>query len=397
MTRHCSCWMAFLLLNAASSMAADWPAWRGPEGDSIARSEHWRPEALGASPRILWESQVGKGYSAVTVVKGRLYTAGNDAEQDTIFCLNAETGARLWQYSYPCPAQSYPGPRATPVVDDGAVYMLSRTGLLISLNAETGAPNWQVNAAQETGAKAPTWAFASSVCIQGNLALVNIGEHGAAFAKASGRLVWKSAPKTSGYATPVVVKHNGRECALIFGAKAVYGVAPDTGQLLWSYPWETKHDVNAADPILAGDQLFITSGYNKGCALIDISAMPPRLVWQNNGIQGHFSTPVLHDGFLYGIDGNAGRGSLKCLNLATGEEKWQANTGFGSLLAANGKLIVLNETGSIIVLEATPEAARELTRTPSVLSRTCWTMPVLSNGLLYCRNDKGHLVCIDAR
>ena len=216
--------------------------------------------------------------------------------------------------------------------------------------------------------------------------------------KATGKKVWGGDPGVCGYASPVPFKQGGKTAIAIFAQKELLALSPATGQVLWSFPWQTAHDVNAADPLRVGNNhLFISSGYGRGCAMLDLTGNTPKLAWENKNISNHFSSSIATDGFVYGIDGNAGRGQLKCLDATDGTVKWAHNTGFASILAANRKLIILNESGQLMIAELAPDAYRELYSAQTPLTKTCWTMPVLANGLLYCRNDKGTLVCIDLR
>ena len=171
-----------------------------------------------------------------------------------------------------------------------------------------------------------------------------------------------------------------------------------TGKPLWSLRWLTRYGVNAADPVLSGDQVFLSSGYNKGCTLLQLGDGAPKEIWRNKNMRNQFNSSVLLDGFLYGIDGDTtGTATLRCVELKTGKVRWsQEGVGSGSLMAADGKLIVLSERGELMVGPASPKGF-----TPSaqakVLDGKCWTVPVLANGRIYCRNAAGDLVCVDVR
>lgn len=400
--RHVSSWATRLLLLGAlvcGTATADWPRWRGPKGSGISTEKDWSPKALLPAPTVAWKTNVGAGYAAVSVKDKLLYTLGNVDGKDTVVCLKADTGEPVWKHEYACAPGSYPGPRATPLVDDGLVYTLSREGHLFCLDAKTGAVKWQKNLVSDLQATNIGWGFSGSPCLDGKLLLINAGIRGIALDKATGDVVWSTAPGAGGYATPIPYQTDGgKRCAVVFGQKKVYGVDLKDGAELWSSGWETSYDVNAADPIVAGNRVFITSGYGKGCALLEVGAAKgARLEWQNQALRSHFSSAVLLDGHLYGIDGNAGKGDLVCLEFKTGAEKWRKSTGFGSLVVADGKLIVLTENGGLLIADASPADYRELAAAKGVLGKTCWTMPVLCDGRLYCRNEKGDLVCLDLR
>ena len=386
----------FLSVSVAGTFG-DWPQWRGPDRNGISEESGWDPAALVEDPRILWRTNVGLGYSGVAVKADRLYTMGNVRGQDSVVCLDARTGREIWSYSYPARSMQYPGPRATPTIDGDAVYTLSSDGQLFCLTADRGRVRWQKNIVAEFGARLPNWGFAGSVVVEGDLLLVNAGVAGMALDKRNGKLAWTGGAGIGGYATPVLYTQNGNRYAAIFARKAIYGVEVQTGRQAWSYPWVTGNDVNAADPLVFEDRVFISSDYGAGSALLDISERQPRLLWRNGSMNSHFSSFVLIDGYIYGNDGFAGRrsGVFRCLDGATGQEMWSESLGFGSLIAADGKLILLTEQGDLHIAWASPSAYREISRARSMLSSSCWTPPVLCDGRIYLRNHRGELVCLD--
>ncbi len=378
----------------ASTAGADWPRWRGPDADGISRDTRWNPAALAAA-KPLWKVNVGKGYSSVTVKGQRLFTMGFQDGQDTVHCLDARTGAGIWKRSYACGSVDHPGPRATPTLDNGLVYTISCQGHILCLKEADGSIAWQKNALADFEARNVKWGFSGSAFVEDRLVFFNAGPGGLALDKKTGAKVWSSGPGVGGYSTPVAYTLGGKRRLALFVEKAACGVDLQTGERLWSHPWTTSYDVNAADPIVADSEVFITSGYRRGCALLDLSGAAPRVVYENKTLQSHFSSPVLIGGHLYGIDGNTGKGDLVCLEFKTGAEKWRKNLGFGSLMAVGDKLLVLNEGGRLFVADASPAGYREVAAGPSGIGATCWTVPVFCRGLVYCRNDKGDLAALD--
>lgn len=383
---------AALLATLAVSLASDWPQWRGAGYDGISKETTWAAAAVGAR-KVAWEAQVGAGYSAVAVVGGKVYTAGNfNKDTDAVCCLDAATGKPLWRHEYPEPLapKFYSGGcSATPTVAAGKVYFASKSGKIFCLNADTGKVIWN----KEFGRKVPTWGFSSSALIHGNAVIFNAGKSGMAYAKDTGEVLWSSADDVCGYATPVPFEHNGKTCLALFAKDTLTAVAPEDGKVLWSYPWQTQHDINAADPVISGNQAFITSGYGRGCSVVDFSGPEPKKVWENKNMRSHMSGPVLIGGFLYGFDDNR----LTCLDWKTGEAKWdEKSPKKGALMAAGDRLIILGESGRLAIAEATPTAYKELAAAQLVDGR-CWTMPILADGRIYARNSDGHLVCLDVR
>lgn len=380
-----------ILCGILATTAADWPQWRGPRRDGIARETGWHWPAVG--PRRLWSAQVGEGFSSVAVSRGRLYTMGNRNGQDVVSCLNAGIGRVIWTHRYPCPTGDYGGPRATPTVDGGRVYTLSREGQAFCLDAVTGKVVWAKDLRRETGAETPRWGFASSPLVVGNLIVYNLGAAGAAVDRGTGRVAWRSSSATAGYASPVAVTVGGRPCIAIFAASGLVGVAPTTGRILWEHRWQTPNDVNAADPVFWGDTVFISSNYNVGGALVRLARGRSQVLWQNRTMRNHFNSCVLVNGHLYGNDEN----TLKCVDARTGAERWRRRgMGKGGLIASGGRLLVMTERGDLLLVQATPGRYTELGQA-NVVSGTCWTSPVLANGLLYGRSQEGSLVCVDLR
>jgi outer membrane protein assembly factor BamB len=385
------------LCAAVSAAFGDWPQWRGPERNGISTETNWDPAALTRGPRILWRTNVGLGYSGVAVKGDRLYTMGSERGRDSVICMDTRTGREIWSYSYPARSMQYPGPRATPTIDGNFLYTMSSDGQLFCLSADRGAVRWSRNIVEDFGARPPNWGFAGSVVVEEDLLLLNAGPSGLALDKRNGKLAWASGAGTGGYATAVLYTQNGMRYAAIFGRRAIYGVEARTGKEAWSYPWVTGNDVNAADPLVFDDRVFISSDYGSGSALLDISGRQPKLLWRNGNMNSHFSSFVLIDGHIYGNDGFAGRrnGVFRCLDAETGREMWSQSLGFGSLIAADGKLILLTEQGDLHIALATPSGYREIARARSILSSSCWTPPVLCDGSIYLRNHRGELVCLD--
>ncbi len=385
-------------LSSLEARAADWPRYRGPNLDGISTETGWSVDWPATGPKQLWKTNVGIGFSSISVADSRAYTMGNRDNQDTVYCFDAASGQVLWKHSYPSkldPKYYDGGPSATPTIDAGRVYTLSKEGQVFCLEAADGKVVWSVNLAKELDAKVPTWGFSSSPVILGNTVFVNVGTRGTALDKATGNVLWTTGKEAAGYSSFVPFTIGGTRGLALFTAQSVAAVDPETGKELWSFPWKTSYDVNAADPIVAGDHVLISSGYNHGAALLKIVDGKPVRVWENKRMRNQHNNSVLIDGALYGIDGDDSKAELKCLDFKTGEVKWtEKGLGKGALMAADGKLIILAEKGELVIAAADPTAFKPLARW-QVLGGRCWTMPVLSHGRIYCRNAAGDLVCVD--
>ena len=379
------------------SHAADWPHYRGLNYDGISREKNLKIEKLDK----LWEAKVNTGFSGITVANGFAYTMGNKGGKDIVYCLNANTGKIVWKYTYACkldPNLYEGGPNATPTIDDGKVYTLSREGHMYCIDAETGKASWGRFAQEDFNAKPPQWGFSGSPTVMGDIVLYNVGSTGLALDKNTGKQIWNSGGENAGYATPIPYTLYDHTWVALFTADRLVGVNPKNGEELWEYEWLTSYKVNAAVPIFFNNFVFISSGYNTGCTLIDISKAEPKEVWMNKKIRNQFSSSVLWRGNIYGVDGNVNRRNrLVCLELASGLTKWRSKSlGFGSLILADGNLIVLNEEGYLIFIEARSDKYNELNRR-RILTGKCWTVPTVSNGKIYARNAEGMLVCLDMK
>jgi outer membrane protein assembly factor BamB len=378
--------------------AEDWPRWRGPSANGISVETGWNPDALVKGPEKLWEMNVGVGHSSFAIRGKYLYTMGNINSSDIVYCLDAESGEEYWRFTYKCDPGNYAGPRATPTLDGNFLYVLSRKGHLHCLDASTGKVIWKKQIEDDFGAESPTWGFASSPYIVDEMLVLNACKNGLVLNKKTGQKIWASDPGVSGYASPSIITFQGIKYGLFFGTNKIYGIELESGKEQWSYPWETELDVNATDPLVIKNQIFITSGYKTGCALLDISSNTPKMVWKNKNMNSQFGGGIYYNGFIYGSDGQVGkrRSKITCIDVTTGEKIWSEKIGFNSLILADKKLIILNEKGKLIIADASNKGYKELS-TAQVLPKDirCWTAPVLANGKIYCRNTTGDIVCVN--
>lgn len=382
-----------IIIPFASIKAEDWPVWRGAERNGISK-EKFNPEKIS---NIAWKKDLGVGYSSFVVQKNKVYTMGNkDKNNDIVYCLDADTGKEIWTFKYKCKAGGgYAGPRSTPVLANGMLYTLSKSGQVHCLNAETGEKIWEQNVLS-LGAKNIKWQLSCSVVVVDGTALINAGKRGIALDAETGKKKWASSGK-GGYAAAVVFNNN--KYVAFFSEKTLEIVDFKSGRPISSFPWVTSYDVNAADPIVDGNNIFITSGYKRGGALLKFNGSKLAKVWENKALCSHFSSPVLLNGNLYGVNGNAGKGKLVCVSMKDGSTKWQADSiKFGSLMIADDKIIYLDEKGTMTICAASPDGFKKLA-SARILSGAgkCWTMPVLANGKIYCRGSNGKMVCINVK
>ncbi|KAA0134803.1 PQQ-binding-like beta-propeller repeat protein [Gimesia chilikensis] len=386
----------------ATPQVGFWPHWLGPNYDGISPETNWRSDWSKEPPNVSWRKNVGIGYSSISAANGRIYTMGHKEGNETVYCLNADTGEVIWQQSYPAELidnLNAGGPGATPTIDGAFLYTNSRDGRLICFEIETGKKVWEKILPKAYDMEIPEWGFTCSPLIRGNRLYVEAGRL-VALEKQTGKEIWKSKAYMPGYGTPAAFENEGNRYLAILNNDCLSIAREDDGKEVASFAWPSPFDTNSTTPIIAGKTIFISSGYGKGCALLDFENETLKSRYTNRDLKNHFNNSVLYQGHLYGMDGNSNLGRivrLTCMDHQTGKVKWrEAGFGCGSLLIAAGKLIILSDKGMLVTAEATPEAFKEISRF-KVLDHQCWTVPVLSDGRLYCRDSAGNLACVDLR
>lgn len=391
--------LAIVQLLAAGSRADDWPNWNGSFHDGISRetgfADTWPEGGLPAE----WTRQIGTGFSSMSVVGNRLFAMGHKDGEETVWCLSPSSGDVLWTHTYPSqliPNLHEGGPCSTPTVDNDRVYTLGKEGQLFCLNVADGKVRWEVDLQKELEVKLPEWGFSSSALILGNQLILEAGRV-VSFDKMSGTILWKTDVHDAGYGSAVPFEYKGKTLLATLDCDGLRVVDSSDGGQIAFVEWKSPYRTNATTPIVLNDTIFISTGYNVGCGLFRLEDQTLTPVYQNTSMRNHFNNSILLNGWLYGFDGNSHNSrnaTLSCINFETGEPAWtQRELGCGSLLIADGKLLVLSEKGELVMAKASPEAFTELARSPFLEGR-CWTVPVLANGRLYGRNADGKLVCV---
>ena len=307
---------------------------------------------------------------------------------------DVRTGRELWTNSWSAFFQEFmggDGPRATPTWADGRVYALGAEGEFRALDDATGRVLWRKNILEDNGAKNLQWGMAASPLVVGDTVVVlpggSNGRSVVAYNRHSGERAWSALDDRQAYVAPMLATLSGVRQLLVFSASRLMGLTPDRGEVLWQYPWHTQYDINAAQPLVVGNnRVFLSSGYDTGAAVIEVAARDSRFtvreVWRNNRMKNRFAASVLHDGFIYGFDESI----FACMDVATGELKWKGGRyGYGQVLLANGHLIILTEEGELVLVRATPERHEELVRFPVVDGKT-WNPPAIADGYLLVRS-----------
>ena len=394
------------------SSFADWPSYRGPTHDG--RSTETVSVWPSAGPKVVWKTPMATGFSSITVAKGRAFTLVRrdfeGAAKETCLALNANTGQELW--ATPLGVAKYDGggdsgekdngggdgPRSTPTVDGDLVYILDSRLNLACLDVKTGATKWAKDLLKEHGGQGIYWQNSASPVIEGNALFVCAGganQSLLAFNKKDGSLLWKGESDKPTHATPTLSTIHGVRQVVFFTQAGLVSAEAKTGKILWRHPYRFSTST-AASPIVGGDIVYCSAGYGVGAGAAKIikngETWTATEIWRTTGnaLANHWSTPVLKDGYLYGMFQfkEYGTGAMKCVEIATGKEIWsKPNFGPGNVILVGNKIIVLSDRGQVVLVEASPAAYNELARTQAVAGK-CWSAPSLSGGRLYVRSTK---------
>ena len=401
-----------------TASATEWPQWRGPNRDGVSSEvgllKEWGPNG----PKMLWKVSLGEGFSGISVSQGRVYTMFSTGNDEFVVCLNATDGQEIWRFrsddNYH-EGQGGNGPRATPTIDGNLLFTISAHGKLYALKAGNGEKVWSHDLQRKFGSKMPRWGFSTSPLVDGELLLVEVGGKGeksiVAFNKNSGDVVWSTHKDKLGYSSPIAITVQGVRQIICFTGTKLVSVSPTDGTIYWKYTWKTGYDVNAATPVfIPPDKIFISSGYDKGAAVLQMRVFVShdddraaveqirenrgkvriKEIWKNRKMKNQFASSVLYDNYLYGFDNSI----LKCIEADTGEEQWKTRGfGKGTVILADGHLIILSDRGKLGLAEATPAGYIEKA-SAKVLNGLCWTAPTLADGRLYLRNEE-EMVCLD--
>lgn len=379
-----------------------WSQWRGPNRDGIS-SEKINKQWPEAGPTVLWKNEIGSGFSGMSIVDEKIYTMYEDGESQYAVSMNAADGKEIWKVAldktYP-ERQGGDGPRTTPIVRNGRVYTMTAFGKLFALNQKDGSTIWSHDLQKEYGAQMPIWGFSGTPILEDGLIMTDVGGKSGhsvmAFNAEDGAVVWKSETDQPGYSSPITVTVDGVKQVLFFTGTKLISVNPKTGKKYWDYKWTTDWFVNSATPILLpGGRVFISSNYGTGAAVLqmevngnNVTATP---VWQNRVMKNHMASCVYQDGYLYGFDD----ATLKCIDAETGKEMWKKRGfGKGTVVLADGHLIVLADNGQLVLAKANPGEYTQVADAGKVVKGRCWTVPTLVDGKLYVRSLK-EAACLD--
>jgi outer membrane protein assembly factor BamB len=401
--------LSLVFLFVQASPADDWPQWRGPRRDGISRETGLAPSWPDGGPPRLWSrTGLGEGFSTPSVVGNRLLTMGNRGDQELVIALDvAAAGKELWA-AVVGPVRhrgaGYAGPRSTPTVDGDRVYALGLNGDLVCLDLATGRLLWKKDLVADFGGIAPTWGYSESVLIDGDRLLCTPGSETSAIValnKITGDTIWKSPlGAEAAYASIVVAEVADVRQYVQFLSAGVLGVAAADGKPLWQFNSPANETANISTPVVAGSLVFAASGYGTGGGAVrleprgDTFSADERFF--TSDMKNHHGGMIVVDGYLYG---SSDPGILTCIELATGETKWQERKPKkGSLVYVDGRLITRSEQGKVCLVEVSPQGAQIVGEfeEPDRSEKPAWPHPVVANGRLYLR-DQDALRCYDVR
>jgi outer membrane protein assembly factor BamB len=420
---------------ATARPGSDWPAFLGPTGNGISPEKGilnpWPKEGL----RVVWHKKLGSGYGAPAISNGRLFVFDRHGNRARLNCWKSATGEPIWQFEYPTDysdAFGYnDGPRCCPVVDGDRVYIHGAEGLLHCLRASDGKLLWKVDTFAEFHVWQNFFGVAGVPVVEGDLLIVMIGGSPkgvrpdsfadikgdgsgvVAFDKLTGRVKYRITDELASYSSPVLATIHGRRWCFVLARGGLIGFEPATGKVDFHFPWRCPdlESVNAANPVVVNDLVFISETYGPGSALLKVRPGGYQVVWSDadkktrrKSMLCHWNTPVYRDGYLYGCSGrHTYHAELRCIELATGKVMWsEPRLTRTTLLMVDGHFVCLSEDGMLRLLKVNPKEYEEVSRlevrapgaAEPLLGYPCWAAPVLSHGLLYIRSEE-RLVCLE--
>lgn len=378
---------------ASASLTNRYPQFLGPNRDGTLSGPVLARDWQQSPPKELWRHAVGSAWSAFAVEGPRAVTQEQRGAEELVVCYDALIGAQLWSHadtSRYATVIAGEGPRATPTIFSNRVFTLGGAGVLNCLDLATGKKIWSHDTLAEHKAKLPEWGVASSPLVTERAVVVAVGGNNrslVAYARETGAVLWKAGHDEAHWSSPVRVTLAGMPQILIF-SENVSGHDERTGAVLWQHPWRNPFPHVSVPLVLTGDRVLVSQGYAAGSELIQIThetnKWRTKTLWKSIRMKSKFGTLLHLDGFVYGLDD----GALACIDAATGELKWKGDRyGHGQMMLVGKLILLMAESGDIVLLEPNPAEQRELARHKVFTAKT-WNPPALAGDLLFVRNDR---------
>jgi outer membrane protein assembly factor BamB len=386
--------------SAAYDPESPWPQYLGPDRNNISRETGLADAWPESGPKVVWTAEnLGVGYSSLSVAKGRIFTIGSIGEDEFVIALELDSGKELWKTRIGSTRKDGmgDGPRGTPTVDGDFVYSLGANGDLACCEVSGGQLAWTVNILKEFKGNNIGWGISESVFVDGDMVICTPGGSEATLAalnKSTGKTIWKSvAPggSSAGYASVVPIEVGGVRQYVQFVHKGTMGIRARDGKPMWANDRSHNGTANCSSAVFADNMLFTSSGYGTGGAMLKLSSKggetKAEFGYFTKDMESHHGGMVLADGCIYG---SSDPGILRCLDLKTGDKKWEnRSVGKGAITAVDGKLILRAETGPVALVKLSSDKYEELGRfEPSEKSgRQAWAYPVVAKGKLFLRDQ----------
>ncbi len=419
----------------AATGGVDWPRFLGPTGNSKSPERGIVTDWGECGPPVVWHRKLGTGYAIGSVAAGRFFQFDRYGDQARLTCLDSRTGKFLWKFEYPTDYVDLlgynNGPRCSPVIDDGLVYIFGAEGMLHCVDTRNGRLVWKVDTAEKFGVVQNFFGVGSTPVVDGDRLIAIVGgsppeSHRAgrfdlgrvvgngtgivAFDKRTGEVKYTITDELAGYATPQLATIGGRRWCFALARGGLLGFDPVSGKVDFHYPWRSRlrDSANASTPVVVGSDVFISEAYGPGSSLLRVKPGGYEIRWRDppgrrKAMQTHWNTAIHHKGYLYGSSGRySADAELRCIEFQTGKPMWsKPRLRRASLLYVDGHFVCLSEDGVLRLIEATEKryaevaaaVVRESPDAAPLIKPPAWSCPILAHGLLYIRgNDR--LVCL---
>ena len=396
------CVMFVFVISASTLLAGDWPQILGPNRDGRAAADEKLAESWPKDgPSVVWQRDVGGGFAGVAVAGDTAIVFHRFGDEEVAEALDAKTGKVKWKSGSPTSFSSGfsddQGPRCTPVIAGDRVFVFGAQGTLRCLDLKSGKKIWKRDTHTELKAPEGYFGAGSSPLVVGDKLLVNIGagRSGAgivAFDVGTGKDVWKATTEDASYSSPILTTVDGVKHALFVTRLKTVSLDPDTGKVRFEFPFGKRGPtVNGASPIVLDGHLLVSAHYGVGATFAKIGATAADEKWNSDDlISSHYMTPLVHDGLVYGIHGQerVEDSELRCLDPKTQKVLWsKPSFGYGTMIAADGKMLMLTTDGELILWRPDSKRYQELART-RVFRSTTRALPALSGGSLFARDSR---------
>jgi outer membrane protein assembly factor BamB len=398
---------AALAATVVTQAANDWPQYLGPSRNGIyagpALADTWGANG----PKVVWRKQVGQGFAGPAVVGNRVILFHRVGNEEVVESLDAATGNSMWRYAYPTRYRDDfgfdEGPRAVPVVADGVIYTFGAEGQLHAVDLAKGTRLWSEDTMKRFGVPKGFFGAAGSPLVEGGRVIANVGGDKAgivAFEAKTGKVLWAATDDDASYSSGVAATIGGRRIGVFLTRDSLVGLDPASGMVQFQRRWRARiaASVNAATPIIVGDEIFVSAQYGPGAGVLRVNGSQLTDVWTSDDVlSNHYATSVFYNGYLYGFHGRQEFGpSFRAVEFQTGTVKWsQEQFRAGSVLLAGDRLLITREGGELVLASASPQAFKPIARA-QILQGVVRPYPALADGLLYVRNENT-LVCLDLR